>query len=456
MTTAPPAPARPYSLRRRLLWLLLAAISVAVLIQTATAYRLLLRETDAIFDQQMQQIAVSMLGGFSAPGRPRLLPGATGAGPDLLIQVWVVDGELVYESRPGIRPPPSVVLGFSNGESAGTPLRMYTLQAGDRIVWVAQDQSVRRALARQLALRAVWPVALLAPLLMAAVWWVVTRSLAPITRTRAQVAARAADDLSPLSEQDLPDEVTTLVQELNLLFERLRRAIDAQAAFVADAAHELRSPLAALRLQAQGLERAASDADRRVAAQRLASGIDRATRLVEQMLALARQEAIVAAPVDAAAADLCALAADAVVEQATQARNRGIDLGVHRAEPVTVAGDAAALGILLRNLVDNAIRHTPAGGTVDVSVEAGPAPALRVEDSGPGIAPADRERAFDRFFRAAGGEPAGSGLGLAIVRSIAERHGARVLLEDSPRLGGLCARVVFDAARRAPAGLSQA
>jgi two-component system OmpR family sensor kinase len=282
------------------------------------------------------------------------------------------------------------------------------------------------------------------PILMLVVWWVVSGSLEPVARVRKQVASRQADDLSPVSEAGLPDEVRPLVQELNLLFGRVRTAFDAQQHFVADAAHELRTPLAALKLQVQSLERSDNPDAKRVAVSRLTAGIERATRLVEQLLVLARQEASMAGGAPRQPVDIAGLARRAVADLAGVAQAKGIDLGVQRADAAEIEGQPDALMILLRNLVDNAIKYTPQGGTVDVSVVAEHGGVrVTVEDSGPGIPPAERERVFDRFYRVPGSDAAGSGLGLAIIKSIAERHDATLALGESKRLGGLEATVTF-------------
>jgi two-component system OmpR family sensor kinase len=258
------------------------------------------------------------------------------------------------------------------------------------------------------------------------------------------VASRQADDLSPVSEAGLPDEVRPLVHELNLLFGRVKTAFDAQQHFVADAAHELRTPLAALKLQAQSLGRADSEDTRRVAVARLTAGIDRATRLVEQLLVLARQEASAAGAAATTQVDLAQLARRAVADLAGAAQAKGIDLGLQHADAASVPGQPDALNILMRNLVENAVKYTPEGGTVDIAVHAlEGAVKLSVEDSGPGISPEERERVVDRFYRIAGSEAAGSGLGLAIVKAIAERHGATLALGESERLKGLAATVTF-------------
>jgi two-component system OmpR family sensor kinase len=311
-------------------------------------------------------------------------------------------------------------------------------------VQIAQDMDAREARARAMAWRATWPLALMAPLLMLAVAWVIRRSLAPVQRMRRQVASRAADDLSPLETQGLPDEVRPLVQELNLLFDRVQRAFEAQKSFVADAAHELRSPLTALKLQAHALGRAGDEATRDAAVQRLNQGIDRAIALVEQMLVLARQEAQAGQGQPAQPVDLQALVRDGITAVLPQAQARGIDLGVLEGDPVVVPGHPDSLAVLLRNLLDNAIKYSPAQGQVDVGLhQQGSVASLVVEDSGPGIPEAERTRVLDRFYRVPDAPARGSGLGLAIVKTIADQHGATLLLGASERLGGLRVELRF-------------
>lgn len=433
-----------HSLRGRLLWFLLAAITAAALLQCSIAYRSALYDADQIFDYHMQQMALSLRSG--APLSNQLQdPAGDPENNDMVVQVWTPDGVQVFRSLSHAALPQRAVLGFSNVATNGTTYRIFSVQTSAQTVQIAQDMAVRQQMASNLALRTVGPIALMAPILMLVVWWVVSASLAPVARVRQQVAARQADDLSPVSESGLPDEVRPLVQELNLLFGRVRTAFEAQQHFVADAAHELRSPLAALKLQVQSLERAGADGAREVAVARLGAGIERATRLVEQLLVLARQEASAGDRLQPVALD--ELLGRTLGDLAAVAQARGVDLGLRHAEPVRVSGSADALLIMLRNLVDNAIKYTPAGGSVDLDLRAGPdGVTLCVEDSGPGISAEERERVFDRFYRVAGSAAGGSGLGLAIVKAIAERHGATLALEQSAALGGLRVRLLFPAA----------
>jgi two-component system OmpR family sensor kinase len=435
--------ATPHSLRRRLLLLVLAAIAFASILQASTAYRTALQQADKMFDYHLQELARSVHGGIP------FVPDGDVPSMDVQVQIWGPDGAQIYRSA-GPALPSRAVLGFSDTSVDGVRLRVYSLQTPEHTIQVAQDLDAREARARSLAARAVVPIALLAPLLMMAVWWLISRSLAPVERMRRQVAGRAAEDLSPLPEAGLPQEVQPLVSELNLLFGRVRVAFAAQQNFVADAAHELRSPLTALKLQAQALRRTPDDATREAAVARLNDGIDRTIQLVNQLLSLAREEGERGAAAQWRQVDLLELAREVVSEILPLAQARRIDIGVAASAPLHVHGQPEALHVLLRNLLDNALKYSPESGQVDLSLElANGVPKLIVEDSGPGIPEAERDRVFDRFYRVSQADPTvaatGSGLGLAIVKAIATRHGAAVELGSSARLGGLRVELRFPA-----------
>ena len=426
-----------HSLRTRLLWMLVAAVAVTTIVQIYVAYHTALTETDHIFDYQMQQMARSL--------RPGLPEGGVALGPDsednfdFVVQVSTADGQQIFRSSAHTELPLNAALGFSTVRVRDTTYRLFCLVAGHQRIAVAQDLALRSDLAGELALRTVSPMLGMVPLLLLLVWWVVGASLAPVTRVRQQLAERQGDDLSQVSQTGLPDEVRPLVQELNLLLARVRRAFDAQKNFVADAAHELRSPLAALKLQVEVLRRAPTESVREVALQRLVAGIERATRLVEQLLLLARHQEGSAMRAPALRVDLGAVARLALADVATAARQRDITLHSEVLAMAPVLGHEEGLRILVRNLLDNAIKYTPAGGQVRIAVQPqGSRALLRVEDSGPGIAPEDRVRVFDRFHRLPAAQGSGSGLGLAIVKTVADLHGAALSLEVGAELGGLC------------------
>jgi two-component system OmpR family sensor kinase len=274
----------------------------------------------------------------------------------------------------------------------------------------------------------------------------VGQALRPLERLTGLVKARRVHALEPLSDAQLPDEVRPLVGALNELLARLQAALGRERAFMADAAHELRTPLTALHLQMDMLARASGEAERSAAMERLSAGVQRAIRLVEQMLALAREQP--RTPPRRVPVELEPLAREVIAELLPLADAHHIDLGLGVTRPLSVSGDPDALRTLLRNLVDNAVRYGGDGGRVDVSVEdAGsadaPRAALAVTDSGPGIPPEERARVFDRFYRRAGAAPPGSGLGLSIVKAIADAHGATLTLTGGPDGRGLRVIVSF-------------
>jgi two-component system OmpR family sensor kinase len=245
--------------------------------------------------------------------------------------------------------------------------------------------------------------------------------------------------------------VRPLVSALNDLLARLGAALGRERAFMLDAAHELRTPLTALHLQMGALARAGTDAERLEATEALSAGVQRAIRLVEQLLSLSRQESR-AEPARVRVA-LDQLAREVVAQLIPVSDANRIDLGISESQPVAVLGDPDALRTLLRNLVDNAVRYTPAGGRVDVAIlsSAEPRAIIKVVDTGPGIPPEDRLRVFDRFYRRPGTSPPGSGLGLAIVKSIADAHAATIMLDSGPGGAGLAVTVSLPLA---PAGAS--
>ncbi|MEO8144624.1 MAG: ATP-binding protein [Betaproteobacteria bacterium] len=433
------------SIRAALLAWLIGAVLVAGSVAGSVLYVVALNEIDALFDYHIRQLALSV-------GAQSLrLGGAVIAVPDdkdyrefdFAVQIWDGDGESMYISPNFPALPPRATLGFSDVQAATGAWRVYGIQWAGRTIEVAQPLGLRREMALASALRTLLPLLPLVPLLAGAVWITVGRALRPLRRVTGAVERRGARALEPLSEEGLPSEIAPLVSALNGLLGRLQESIGAQRAFVGDAAHELRTPLTALRLQAQVLVRTDDDNARRAIGAEFVSSVDRAARLVEQLLELARSDPDVT-PQSFVAVRLDELAREAVAQFADAASRKGIDIGAQAAQPVAVRGDQHSLRILLRNLVDNAVRYTPAGGHIDViATESGGRAAMEVSDTGPGIPAAERQRVFARFYRLPGSRESGSGLGLAIVRRIAEMHGAEVSLEDGDRGGGLKVRVLF-------------
>jgi two-component system OmpR family sensor kinase len=439
------------SIQRTLLWWLAAGLLAGIAIATGLIYGQARQEANALFDYQMKQMAAALPSQFANPVAPPFL-GAPGdlahADEDVVIHIWDDSGRSLYLSHSHPALPASAELGFSNVATQQGEWRLYSMQLGPTVVQIAQPMSARRTLAARMALRTVAPLFLLLPLLAWLVWMAVGRGLRPLREIATEVRARDANALAPLAVRQMPDEIAPLSAALNQLLARLSHAIDTQRAFVADAAHALRTPLAALQLQAQLVERAENGAARDEAIGKLRQGLERLTHLVTQLLTLARQEPGAAMP-PREPVDLRELAASVVADMAQAALDRNIDIGLDGSEdtsPAVVRGDADALRILLTNLLDNALTYIPPGSRIDVRVGCGAdarSVELTVSDNGPGIPAQERGRVFDRFYRVADAPTGGSGLGLAIVAEIVQSHGAQVMLEDGEP--GLRVRVVFAA-----------
>lgn len=437
------------SIRRTLLVWLLAGLAIIGLAASAATYVAARREIGALLDLQLKQLAYStrmddllrgQRPGFDTPDVPR----GTGI-TELVTQIWDRDGVLVYWTRPGMGLPVPAREGYSTVGRNGREWRVYTMVHGTHALQIAQPQDERDRLATQTALRTLLPFAALMPVFGLLMWLGVGHGLRPLAAMSRAVSKRRPDALSPIGESGLPEELRPLGASLNGLLARLSDALSAQRRFTADAAHELRTPLAALKLQLDLARRNGATQGATASLDDLDAAVDRAAHLVEQLLTLARVEPEALAT-QKTRCDLVAIAKDAIVARAGLAAQKAIDLGLAHAEPAVVEGDDTSLAILLSNLLDNALRHTPVGGRIDVAVRnTGGAPTLTVADNGPGIPPEDRERVFDRFYRGAGNEEPGSGLGLSIVKRIADAHGASISL-DAPATGtGLAVTVRFAA-----------
>lgn len=427
------------SIRQRLLLGLLVGLSLVLGIAGYATYRQARAEVNALFDYQLQQAALALR-------RQNLLAlairGEAGEGEgDLLVQIWDRSGGLLYVSRPDWELPFATQPGFADLLWRDQRWRLFALYASDRIVQVAQPVRVRLRMSADIALRNLAPFLLLLPGMALVIWFGVGAGLRPLHRVAADIQQRRPEALEPMTTERLPAEITPLVRALNDLLARLAHTLDTQRQFIADAAHELRTPLTAVRLQAEMAQRATDPAERAETLDQLRAGLLRASHLVEQLLAMARLDAAPAAG-SVEPVDLLELAKRVVAEFAPIADDRHLDLGLLPSTAVAVAGDPGELRTLLGNLVDNALRYTPAGGRVDVRVErAGGEAVLTVSDTGSSIPTAERERVFDRFYRGADVAAPGSGLGLAIVQRIVDRHQASIHLEDAEPDRGLRAIV---------------
>ena len=437
------------SIRRALLLSLLAGLAAIGVLASGATYVAARHEIGELLDLQLKQLANSTRIDDLLRGRQPGFDSHNGANEDgvveLVTQIWDRDGVLVYWSRPGLGLPVPVTPGYATVRVDRRNWRVYTLVQGTHALQVAQAEDEREAIATQTAVRTLLPFIVLIPLFGLMIWYAVGRGLRPLFAMSQAVAKRQPDALAPIAERNLPQELQPLAGSLNALLARLDSALGAQRRFTADAAHELRTPLAALKLQLD-VARRANDQPARVAAyDDLDAGVERASHLVDQLLTLARiePEALATRAVDC---DLASIAKDAIVARGGLAAQRHIDLGLARETPAKVRGDPASLAILLSNLLDNALRYAPEGGKIDVALDNDDGRAvLTVADNGPGIPPDERARVFDRFFRSADNREPGSGLGLSIVKRIADAHRAAIELGAPEQGSGLVVTVRFPA-----------
>ncbi len=378
----------------------------------------------------------------------------------IYFQVTTADGRTVAGEpiagprRGGGRRPAEA---YYDGRVRGEPVRIVELNidAGSSparpsaVVRVAETEVKRTELAREILFSVVAPQVLLILIAGVVVWLGVVRGLAPLERVQRAVAARSGRDLSPVTSDNVPGEVSPLVRSINELLERLDRVLTLQSRFVSDAAHQLKTPVAALEAQCEVALREQDPASLRASVEKLQPGLARLSRLVSQLLSLARNEPEAVRAVTLAPLDLDAAALEAATAWVPEALKTGVDLGFEGAGvPVVIDADPARLRELLDNLLDNAIRYTRDGGRVTVRVRGAP-PAVAVSDDGPAIPPHERDRVFERFHRLLGSSRDGSGLGLAIAQEIARLHGAEISLSDDADGVGNTFSVVFSPRPRA-------
>jgi len=423
------------SLQRRLVLALLAVLLVGGAFASLGLYWLAMRQQGEIFDERLRALS------FNLPVEAMLeMPRGVNdeAADGIVVQVWRSDGTLLWTSE--ARPAPiSTQIGMSDVAYGNDRWRSFTriVRPSGLVLQVTQALDVRERHAAAEALRLLVPLLVLVPVLVLLTGGVVANQLGPLRKLAAQMQQRAAQDTSPVVLEHAPRELEPVLSSLNDLLSRQAQASQRQRDFLADVAHELRTPLAAVSLQAQRAGMAADEAERREALDALHGGIERSTHLVAQLLSLARSESIPDVSMDRAVL-LEPLLREVVAQRFPLAQARGLDLGIANSSPTIARGDAEALTSLLGNLVDNAIAYTPAPGRIDVSldVEAGEAVIL-VEDTGPGIDPARQATVFERFVRGGTGDVAGTGLGLAIAHGVVLRHRGRIELKNRTDGSGL-------------------
>lgn len=458
------------SLRRRLLVLALGGTLLCWVAVALFSHEEAHHEIDELFDAQLAQAAQTLL--TVATVEEQIDDGIVGevAGGaheyqrNLRFQLWDHrSGRLLLRSANAPSTPMAEHDGFSESMQGREQWRYLSLWDPDHKfrVQVGESHKIRDELAANIAWRLMLPILVILPVLAAGLWVGIGRALRPLEVVTGDLGRLDPEDLRPLDDRSAPSEIRPLVEALNHLLERVSQALEHERRFTADAAHELRTPLATLKAQVRVAQRATDEAQRRSALEQLRAGVDRGARLVDQLLTLARLDPSKppgAAPgkpangqpsaAESEPLDLSAVAQEVCAEQGAAALARHQELELDAQAPAWISGRAELLHILLRNLLDNAIRYTPDGGSVTVRVEPGTTVRLEVVDTGPGIPEEQRDFALQRFHRLAGQNTDGSGLGLSIVQRITELHGAHLRLGTGTHGRGLRVEVDFPPAKR--------
>ncbi|MFA7292101.1 MAG: sensor histidine kinase N-terminal domain-containing protein [Rhodocyclaceae bacterium] len=341
---------------------------------------------------------------------------------------------------------------FREVEAKGRDMRVAYTYVGDPaiprerwlVVEVGETLEKRSQLSNKIIASVILPQFVIIPLAVILVWFGLSQGLRPLTALREKIEARAESDMSPIRTRRVPEELQPLIDAFNAMLERMRGNLDAQQRFIADAAHQMRTPLTGLKMQAQLAMRESDPVELKNSLRQIATGVDRAAHLVNQLLTLARAEARDEAQHALVPIDLDVLLRELVEEWVMRALDRQIDLGYEPAPPSEIEGNPFLLRELASNLIDNAMRYSSAGGHVTCRVVVqGDFVTLEVEDNGIGLTEEQSALVFERFYRVDGSGADGSGLGLAIVREISELHRGNASLRPNPSGLGAIARVVF-------------
>lgn len=437
-----------FSLRRRLLGLLLGGVSAAWLATMVFSYIDAHHEVDELFDAQLSQSAQTLLA-LASHDEDEGVEDLGAAGHKyqrrLRFQIWRADGKLLIRSNNAPQTPLTTAGGFSETSGDDGHWRHFSQWNDSRSlqVQVSENHHIRDELIGHIAWRLLFPALFGLPLIGFWVWLATRHGLSSLHGVAHQIASRDPQQLQAIHPTTAPEEIRPLIEALNGLFQRVEQTLEAERRFTADAAHELRTPLAALQAQLQVAQRARDRDEHDRSLQQLQSGLTRAAHLVDQMLLLARLDPESGLP-DPQTVNLAELTEAVCADLGPQILARNIDFDFESVSDATLSGQAEWLRVLIRNLVDNAVRYTPEGGKVAVRITRdGERISLSVSDSGPGIPPEERSAVLRRFHRLEQAGQPGSGLGLAIVARIAELHGARLWLDSSPMTKGLNIGVQF-------------
>jgi len=453
------------SIRRQLLSILLPAIVLVWIIAAVISYFDTSEEIKTLLDTQLEQSAKFLLAiSTHELLEQRLLSDENKQNTDitqellwqidspyqskLAFQVWLHQDTLTLRSENApIYQMSSVTEGFENVVLSNDRWRVYSASMENELitVQVAMQENMQQALGNSLVKKILLPIAISLPFLAFFIWVSINKSMSPFKRIAHELSLRKVNDLSPIDQTKIPAEARPVTTSINNLFRQMKTAFDTERRFTSDAAHELRTPLAALKTHAEiALQASENPKEQQKALRQVVQGVNRATRLVEQLLTLARLDPETGIT-NIRRFDLFIAAENVLSNEAMIAIDKNIEISLSGTRGKFVSGNSDAIAVLMRNLIDNAIRYTPTGGEVQVMIDRkDDTIILTIADSGPGIPPEERSKVFNRFYRSLGTKESGSGLGLSIVTRIADLHHLKIKLETS-QMGGLQIDVYFAA-----------
>ena len=438
-----------YSIKRFLLIYITVAVLVIYALISLAAYWVSKEELNELYDANLKQVANAIAAQHLAIqdimhlyNNNQVGAGAAIEGEEeFYVRVLAKDGAVLYVSHPNANVPPTNTLGLSTQKYQNKQWRFYAINVNQETIQAAQSLRLRKNTIKETAISLMASQLLFIPVLVLLIFFAIRKALTPLTALTSDVQSRQSSNLSPFSFEKIPSEIKPLVLSLNTFMDKVSDTISLLKRFTSDAAHELRTPITALKLQLTLVEKANSNEERVSAIQNLKAGIVRSEQLVSQLLTLARIEPNHQIR-QLKPLNLLALVKESIQDLLPLAHEKSIDLGITIGEEAEITGVQHEIKVLINNILDNAIRYTPNDGKVDASLILNSNHIIfEVRDTGPGIRNDDFERVFERFYRGENKDTIGSGLGLSIVKEIATQHSADIQLTNlNP---GLSFRVKF-------------
>lgn len=438
-----------HSIKRYLLTTIGLSVLVTYILLSIASYVVSKDELDELYDASLQQVASTVAAQHLAiddvthlyNNRKMVSNARIQREEEFYVRVLAGNGEVIYVSHPQEKVPSTFTLGFSVHQQSDISWRIFATKINQETIQVAQNLKLREMTIQETTLNLILSQVLFIPVLGHLIFLAIKKSLSPLSKLSSDIQERSSLNLAPFQQNKLPSELQPLVHALNTFMGRVSDGVSILKRFTSDAAHELRTPITALKIQLSVLEQASSKDERESAIHTLKGGIERSEQLISQLLTLARTEPNNTTR-EVQPIKLLSLIKESIENLLPLAHEKSIDLGLSMADDIDVSGVRDDLKVLVNNIINNAIRYTPNGGKIDIALflKSGHV-VFEVNDSGPGIANSDLQRVFERFYRGDNKSVTGAGLGLSIVREIANQHSAKIeILNQNP---GLSFKVYF-------------